>query len=435
MLLHQTPLRRVLIVCYGAGVTTAAVATVKSIDSIDVVEISPDISAMSDIIYAPGDHPLRDPRVHTHIEDGRYFLQATTDRFDLITGEPPPPLTPGTVNLYTREYFQQMRDHLAEGGIVTYWLPVAKRGEYDVKAIIAAFCAVFDDCSLWNGTVFDWMLVGTRQLKGPMSEASFAAAWSDPVVAPKLREIGFEVPQEIGATFLADADDLRQLAAGVPPISDNYPQRLRPAATRLSLARGPTEVDRQMLEFVTHMVDPARARLAFERSQLVHRLWPEDLALQTLPFFDIQATINRVMFEGARPLARIEDLHKLLTQTALRQAPLWMLGSDDAQQEAAVSGNDGSGMVEYVLGVRALVARDYGAAAQSFAEAERLRLPVPTVGPLTVYAWCLAGRFDIARQLAEGVKPEDADQRHFWAWLALTFQVRAQLNQGVAEHH
>jgi hypothetical protein len=102
MLLHQTPLGRALIVCYGAGVTTAAVASVKSIDSIDVVEISPDIPALSDIIYTPGDHPLRDPRVRAHVEDGRYFLQTTLDRFDLITGEPPPPLTPGTVNLYTR---------------------------------------------------------------------------------------------------------------------------------------------------------------------------------------------------------------------------------------------------------------------------------------------------------------------------------------------
>ena len=42
----------------------------------------------------------------------------------MITGEPPPPLTPGTVNLYTREYFQLIYDRLAEGGIATYWLPI-----------------------------------------------------------------------------------------------------------------------------------------------------------------------------------------------------------------------------------------------------------------------------------------------------------------------
>ena len=39
-----------------------------------------------------------------HIEDGRNFLQTTRDRYDLITGEPPPPLTPGTVNLYQAKH-------------------------------------------------------------------------------------------------------------------------------------------------------------------------------------------------------------------------------------------------------------------------------------------------------------------------------------------
>ena len=177
MLLHQAPLRRVLVVCYGVGVTAGAVTDIKSVESIDVVEISRDVVAMSDVIYPPAEHPLRDPRVRLHIEDGRNFLQTTTDRFDLITGEPPPPLTPGTVNLYTREYFQLAHDRLADGGMLTYWLPVARRGEYDVKAIIRAFCDVFDDCSLWNGTPLDWMLVGTRHAAGPVAEARFAAAW------------------------------------------------------------------------------------------------------------------------------------------------------------------------------------------------------------------------------------------------------------------
>jgi len=239
MLLHQAPLRRALVVCYGVGVTAAAVTSQKSVESIDVVEISPDVVAMSDIIYPPDERPLRDRRVRLHIEDGRYFLQTTDLRFDLITGEPPPPLTPGTVNLYTREYFQLLYDRLAEGGIATYWLPVAGRGEYDVKAIIRAFCDVFDDCSLWNGTPFDWMLVGTRQAPGPAPQANFSAAWNDPVVWPRLREIGFEVPQQIGATFLGDARYLRGLTAETLPLTDNHPQRLRPRPARLSLADAP----------------------------------------------------------------------------------------------------------------------------------------------------------------------------------------------------
>jgi predicted membrane-bound spermidine synthase len=116
MLLHDGPLRNALVVCYGVGVTVGAVTHIPSVETIDVAEISSDVVSMSDAIYPAGARPLDDPRVRLHIEDGRFFLQTTAARFDLITGEPPPPRTPGTVNIYTREYFQLVRDRLNEGG-------------------------------------------------------------------------------------------------------------------------------------------------------------------------------------------------------------------------------------------------------------------------------------------------------------------------------
>ena len=76
---------------------------------------------------------------------------------------------------------------------------------HDVAPIIRAFCDVFEDCSLWNGTLYDWMLVGSRHAQGPASEQAFTDAWAHPVVGPHLREVGFEVPEQLGATFLGDA--------------------------------------------------------------------------------------------------------------------------------------------------------------------------------------------------------------------------------------
>jgi spermidine synthase len=203
MLLHPGPLRRVLVVCYGVGVTAGAATDVPSIEVIDVVELSRDIVAFSDLVYPPERHPLKDPRVRLHIEDGRYYLATTNDRFDLITGEPPPPRTPGAVNIYTRDYFRLIHEHLAEGAMATYWLPVARPDPgTDVDTIVRAFCDVFDDCSLWNATPFDPMLVGTRHARGPVSEAEFQRAWKTPVLGARLREVGFEQPQQVGATFI-----------------------------------------------------------------------------------------------------------------------------------------------------------------------------------------------------------------------------------------
>jgi hypothetical protein len=133
--------------------------------------------------------------------------------------------------------------------------------------------------------------------------------------------------------------------------------------------------------------------------------------------------VNDVIREGANPLANIDGIHWLLTQTTLRRAPLWLLGSDDPQQEAIEATQDRSPEAQYALGIRALVARQYAPAASFFAEADRQGLTAPAVRALWAYALCLQNRADLARELAGHVAPAAADERHFWTWLSATFGV------------
>ena len=145
---------------------------------------------------------------------------------------------------------------------------------------------------------------------------------------------------------------------------------------------------------------------------------------KTLPYFETQRIINRVLWDGGRPLQQIEDLHLVLTQTTLETLPLWLLGSDDVKQRIAESSSDRTGPTEYARGVRALSMRDYRRAAAYFSEAERRGMPGPTVRPLLIYSLCLAGDLDSARQLARGAPARDADEQHFWNWMKKTFGVQ-----------
>ena len=424
MMLHRGPITRVLIVCYGVGVTAGAALDLPAAESIDVAEISPDVVAMSDVIY-PAKHPLRDPRVRLHLEDGRQFLQTTSDRFDLITGEPPPPRTPGAVNIYTREYFQLIRDRLSDGGITTYWLPVGRPNPgTNVTAIVRAFCDVFEDCSLWNGTPYDLMLVGSRGNVGPVSEDAFVATWTNTALRSRLSEVGFELPQQIGATFIGDSSYLRDLAGRAPPLVDDYPQRLIPVSGRPSLSDPGYGVDPAVTELYQQVLDPARARAQFASSPFIRALWPGRIVEASLPYFDHQAILNRVMWDGGRPLQQIESLHRLLTETPLRTLPLWILGSDDVKERIARTHEDGTGAVEYARGVSALASRDYPGAAALFAASEQRGFRADPLRPLRVYALCLAGRLDEARQLAQDINASGSDQQHFWDWVRKTFAIR-----------
>jgi hypothetical protein len=419
-------------------VTAAAAVDVTAAESIDIVELSPDIISMSPILHARDRDPLRDSRARLHLEDGRYFLQATHERYDLITGEPPPPRTGNAVNIYTRDYFQLVHNRLAEGGLATYWLPVGRPiPGTNVNAIIRAFCDVFEDCSLWNGTPSDLMLVGSRGAAGAVSATAMAAAWASAPLASRLREVGFEVPQQIGATFIGDSVYLKGLMDGARPVTDDFPQRLRPVANRPSISDTNLRDDGTALALFRHVIDTNRARQAFAASPMVRRLWPEDLIQETLPWFEYQAMVNDVLLEGAHPLRHIEQLHKTLTTTSLRTLPLWMLGSDELKQriveeseaeegtahEAAEGGHRRPERAEvagatrqraFMRGVGAMAARDYLSAAAEFQHSDR---------PLLVYALSLAGERQVADQLAHMVDPADPDERHFWQWLGRTFRI------------
>lgn len=419
MLTHQGPIERALVVCYGVGVTAGAVLQIPSLASLDVVEISADVVAMSDRIYPPDQHPLHDPRVRLHLEDGRYFLETTDARYDLITGEPPPPRTPGSVNIYTREYFQSVYDHLADGGMATYWLPVGRPNPgTDVDTIIRGFCEVFDDCSLWNATPFDFMLVGSRGASGPRTLQEFSRAWQTPGLQAAMRDVGFERPEQIGATFLGDAPYLRQLTAETPPLTDDFPQRLRPSPSRPSLSDPRYATDSAAADHFRRVLDPTRAREAFARSPLIRSLWPPELIDRTLPYFAEQRILNDALWDGGRPLAHIEDLHALLTGTSLRTLPLWVLGTDDVKLGLVEGIDDGTGAMEYGRGLRGLSGRDYASAAAFFRRAEAKGLVGPTLRPLLTYGLYAAGAVEEASTLVHAAAPGTDEEAHFWAWMA-----------------
>jgi hypothetical protein len=105
--------------------------------------------------------------------------------------------------------------------------------------------------------------------------------------------------------------------------------------------------------------------------------------------------------------------------------PLWILGSNKALQEVADGGNDDeTGLVEYQLGARLLIARSYRAAANYFEAAERLGLRSAWLRPLRIYALCLAGEVKAAEELTPTSGEADQESRRFWHWMEARFGLR-----------
>ncbi len=351
--------RSALLISYGVGVTGKALTRSQQLTSIDVVDVSRDILDSSQIIWPGAANPLRDPRVHVHVEDGRFFLLTTARRFDLITAEPPPPKNAGVVSLYTLEYFRLLRDRLTEGGIASYWLPVDQLTVADSRSLIAAFCGAFDDCSVWNGSGPNWILMGSRGgIVGPTADA-FAGQWRDPATTPSLIAVGIENPRQLLATFLADADMLLAFAGNSRPVTDDRPSRLSPEQSRGQTADVPQ-----------WRRDAERNFLA---SRFVERSIPAEFRLQVHDAFAVQQVIDHVLL-GGQTTQSIDFVRQVLATTSLRTFPRLMLGIDpwleNAAREADARGNR-SAEVLHVLATAALCDREYARAHHLFEEAAR----------------------------------------------------------------
>jgi hypothetical protein len=315
-----------------------------------------------------------------------------------------------------------MHDRLKEHGVATYWLPLHSLTDDDARSIVSAFCAVFDDCSLWNAMNLDWMLAGSRGGLRPASEREFRQQWEDPEVAPELARLGFERPEQIGALFLADAPILRAAVRDTPPLDDDHPHRLSYHDLDLYTPGRP-------FEFKREFQDPALARQRFEKSALIRRVWPPALRERSLAYFAWQDLVNRALMQGAnRALIEEDEIRRLLEETELRSLPQWTLHSDPEVEAIAakVAGGDAGNepAVEIHLGIGALADRDYPRADRHFARAMRLGAPAWPTLRLRILTLCLDGKIDRAAALAQaGVagRSPSSEEREFWERMERTF--------------
>ena len=414
--LHKAP-RSALVISYGLGNTARALVATSELTRIDIVDVSVGVLNMAPLVWSgPLQNPLRDPRVQVHVEDGRFFLLTSRERFDIITGEPPPPKSAGIGALYSREYFALMRERLAEGGIASYWLPVLGLDPRETLAVARGFCDVFDDCSLWTGFGHEWLLLGTRAARGPGSAARFARQWNEPAVLASLKAAGFASPAQMGATFLADAAQIGALTREIAPLVDNHPYRLDP---RRILAHPSPEY--------AQMMDTGRTRDRFQESAFIRRVWPAEWIEPTLSAFAAQAVLNRHSWstENVTPQNDLSNLEAALAAGDETLA-LWTLGTSVEEQELAAQakaqGFDGPELLE-ISGLAALAQRRYADAERLLAGAEPYAAHGARLRRWRILAAELAADHDKATQLLASAGAQvrastGVDDREAWAWLA-----------------
>ena len=163
-LIHGDP-KSVLIVGFGAGVTAGSFTQYPNINRIVICELEPLIPPTSTNYFRAQNYDVKDDkRTQIYFDDARHFVLVTPEKFDIITSDPIHPFVKGSAALYSKEYFQMVRDHLNPGGIVTQWVPLYESDEATVKSEIATFMEVFPNSTIYANTLdgggYDLVIVG-----------------------------------------------------------------------------------------------------------------------------------------------------------------------------------------------------------------------------------------------------------------------------------
>ncbi len=217
-LLAQPAPRSALLICFGVGNSAAALGKHASLEQIDIVDLSRNVLETAPEFAFHNDAIYDDPRVRRIHDDGRSFLALSAERYDLITSEPPPPLSHGISRLYSAEYYREVRDHLTPQGCMTQWLPIYQMPPRAGELIVRTFVQAFPHVLLMTGYGPEFLLVGSSS---PIDLASVSTRFRlDEDVLGDLRDIGVPSARHLLARIVMVDGQLRRAFGGGAVVSD-----------------------------------------------------------------------------------------------------------------------------------------------------------------------------------------------------------------------
>jgi spermidine synthase len=213
-LLHPNP-KAVLSWGFGAGVTAGSFVVHPGIEHMTICELEPLVPTASTQFFAKQNYNvMNDRRTRIVYDDARHYLLTSQDKFDIITSDPLDPWAKGTAALYTKEFFETIKQHLNPGGIFGQFVQLYESNEDAVKSELATFAEVFPDVSFWsnnvNGQGYDLVLIGRMdsepvnidRIQERLNRADHSRVFES------IGEIGFHSAVELLATYLGRPSEL-----------------------------------------------------------------------------------------------------------------------------------------------------------------------------------------------------------------------------------
>ncbi len=163
-LLHEGDSADALVIGYGTGMTVGALAQAPTVSHIDAVELEASVFDAADRHFGAFNNAVHlDPKVKRHVGDGRNFLSARGGKYDIIVSEPPNPWVAGVANLFSHEFYEMARSHMAPNGVFCQWVQLYYIRPGTVRRMYRTFHRTFSNVVVFRVNPFESILIGSQQ--------------------------------------------------------------------------------------------------------------------------------------------------------------------------------------------------------------------------------------------------------------------------------
>jgi spermidine synthase len=221
-LLMKPDARSVANVGFGSGLTGEVLLSHNGVQVLDTIEIEPAMVEAARGFVPRVRRVFEDPRSHIHIEDAKTFFARHQKRYDVIVSEPSNPWVSGVGNLFSVEFYRDIKRHLNPGGLLVQWMHIYELDDRLLYSVLAAMDGHFSDYAMFESSRGDLMIVATVEGRVPGLSAIPA---EEKGLVKMLKLIGIESTSDIEARRFVTKRSLAPLlaASGAPANSDYYP--------------------------------------------------------------------------------------------------------------------------------------------------------------------------------------------------------------------
>ena len=219
-LAHAPAARVAAVIGQGSGISSHVLLGSPHLRELATIEIEPEMINASRVFKPVNRRVFDDPRSRFVIDDAKSYFAASRRTYDLILSEPSNPWVSGVSGLFTVEFYQRVRRHLADGGVFGQWLHLYEMDDDLLLSVLAALDQVFGDYEIFATGSSDILVVasGTRVPAPDWSVVSFAGIRED------LRRVIPLTPAALERTRLANRAVMHPLVAiDAEPNSDFRP--------------------------------------------------------------------------------------------------------------------------------------------------------------------------------------------------------------------